>query len=523
MVGKHLDAAVPHFQQAIQLNSQAWVPYEGLARCTAAHDKWEEAISWQEKSIAVVSPKIHFMTGYLWPRVSEWAYKIGDLEKARAAAAKGFEVAPNILIAQTRIIYALHEQRKSKELVSVLEQLNSFNLEGKRTYSWLVRFFVESEGVYGEIGWACRKQGKPKLVIDALDESLKVVEQGSLEWFKVWLPYTIAYFKHTYYEMDKEAMELWEKFLELNSQQSQEVQDAYVAERTTATNTLAKLYFDAAVSEWKPDSDGKDVNARKLKSLAVAVSTSFQDDYEGFDLYRRNYPAMLWGRWLRDYRKADEMLWRKCFRTRLLEEMNALDDEDPTNDTEGLRSLAVSLFHAGDRTNAAAILAVLFIQFETPPNGKLDRQTSSEVGSTSAEKPPNTVNEEAEPDSSAISATGSTSTPSQVDDSDHLMLNIDEISGLYACEGCGGKAPEVEEIYVCELCGIFNWCNKCLVLLKDPEQRQTLPYHICNPKHDFYRAWPISKEAKYVAVHDFDHGAVVRKAWLEELRRQWWG
>ena len=60
----------------------------------------------------------------------------------------------------------------------------------------------------------------------------------------------------------------------------------------------------------------------------------------------------------------DTLDWKKCFRSRLLEQMNGLDDDDPTNDTVACKSLAISLFQAGDKRNAASIIATLFKTLE---------------------------------------------------------------------------------------------------------------------------------------------------------------
>lgn len=98
----------------------------------------------------------------------------------------------------------------------------------------------------------------------------------------------------------------------------------------------------------------------KLKQLASTTSVEPGEKGDGFALYTDGYPSLLYGRWLRDYEKSPPAVWRKCFRARILEQMNGLSDDDPTNDTAACSELAVSLFQAGDRKNAGLILAVLF-------------------------------------------------------------------------------------------------------------------------------------------------------------------
>lgn len=90
-----------------------------------------------------------------------------------------------------------------------------------------------------------------------------------------------------------------------------------------------------------------------------------------------SYPALLWGRWLRDYAGADDIAWKRCFRSRLLEQLNGLDDEDPTNDTAACANLAISLFQAGDKQNAASIIATLFMTLEDNLKDKEDKEVEN--------------------------------------------------------------------------------------------------------------------------------------------------
>ncbi len=79
-------------------------------------------------------------------------------------------------------------------------------------------------------------------------------------------------------------------------------------------------------------------------------------------------------------------------------------------------------------------------------------------------------------------------------------------------------------MWFCEICFDVNFCDECLPKLKasPPGPFPELNIHVCNPKHDFYCAWPIPEEAKYLVAESFDNGVKVRKAWLEDLRRVWW-
>lgn len=395
-------------------------------------------------------------------------------------------------------------------MISLLNWMDR-QLANDKIHSWLVRFFIETHDLFGEIGQACEKQGHPIFVLEAMDEALKVLDKmdKSLQYGKhIQLLFFIGCFCSTYYNMKEKAVALWESFLEQLSLESDDSQKMFAGQRRFTMNNLAWLYFDAAVEASHSDAGSEMASTDKLKGLAVSVATGYDQDYQGFDFYTQDYPSLLWGRWLRDYRHADEATWRKCFRVRLLEEMKSVDDDDPTNDTDGLRALAQSLIHAGDRRNAGAILAILFKSVENmvEKNRSMD-QKSPLSSSTTVHQP-----------------VISTKTGRDLIDQnpEGFPLHIDESSGNYSCDGCGLLADETAEMYFCEICLGVNWCGDCLAQLKDPEQRGWSSHGLCNPKHDFYRAWPIPEEARYCAAQSFENGVIVRKAWLEQLRKEWW-
>jgi len=585
MLGNHYEPAMTHYREAVALDSHAWVALEGLARSAGEQGQHADAIEWQEKAIDALPPEMYWVSGYLWPRITEWANELGDRDKAFESAQEGFRAEPGSNLAVTTMLHELRNRERSAEFMDALHILNSTGSPEGIPYNLLVRLFVHGEDVFWDIGWACAKEGRPTFVLDALDEALRIVNDGDREWIQLWLPYISGRVKYTFFGLEEDAVVLLEMFLKRLSQ-IESLQEAYTTERKHARNMLAQLYFDAAVQSWTKDPSTRPASADKLKQLAVEVSTGFTDDYEGFDLFRADYPAMLWGRWLRDYKRADEAKWRKCFRARLLEELNTIDDNDPTNDTAGLQSLAVSLFHAGDKTNAGAIMAILFrdksieqqeekieegsvepsgdAPVEQPDNLRNDQEPSQEIdgdpdeaqetgGDAASESPVGAPEAEqgdkleqaADPapaDSPNEQSAKSTEQPGRDPDKyrnkdgnkpehvleeerHHLKLNVEEDIGAmyYSCDNCYRDVSEATEMYACEVCSsTTNWCERCLPLLQDEEQRQTMVYHMCNPHHPFYHAWPVPEEAKHVAAASFENGVSVRREWLKNLRQDWW-
>jgi len=339
------------------------------------------------------------------------------------------------------------------------------------------------------------------------------------------------------------------------------VQKSSAKIRKIYSNRLVMLYFDAAVASRNAGPDSAQY-ATKLKGLSVVTETSADDD-DAFDFYGTGYASMLWGRWLRDYQDAEEGVWRKCFKARALEEMDMLDDNDPSNDTRGLHSLAVTLLQAGDRINAGAILAVLFKPLEDLPtqqvvedgnsdlanggNGETDEQDGdpqtpsvTDGGETNELPSERTLKSEAamlkagdmsvvSPQAPQITETRTVFGPENIDDTttqplapvtkqttSQLKLQLGN-SWMYTCDGCFRDPQDAGEMYFCEICLNRNYCGDCLPKVKE----SSLWSRQCNPNHTHYRAWPIPSDARDMAVEWVEGEAALRIEWLEKLRKEW--
>ncbi|KAL8996738.1 MAG: hypothetical protein Q9169_003808 [Polycauliona sp. 2 TL-2023] len=198
----------------------------------------------------------------------------------------------------------------------------------------------EDYTLFAEIGRAYRAEGRPQFVIEALEESLSALVAEKDPYTKIWIQALKSYVGA-----------------------SAAVQKEIDWARDDYGNLLARLCFDAAVSA-RRDGTNAWPHTKRLKQLATVTCAANTDSADAFDFFGPGYAAMLWGCWLRTYERAEESMWRKTFKVRILDELNMLDDEDPSNDMAGLHSLAITLLHLGDDEAAGAILAILFMPLE---------------------------------------------------------------------------------------------------------------------------------------------------------------
>ncbi|TLS24871.1 hypothetical protein PpBr36_08603 [Pyricularia pennisetigena] len=387
MEGCHFTEAIAHYDMAIQLSPKdAWVAMEGRARCHGSMEEYQEAIDWQRRAIGSLPEGMDNIGAFLYPRIAEWAARLGDQDASFEAAELGFNIDEYSLLAQVRYIEALWRKDDLDRLMQIFDWLHRQSTDDERGYSWFVRLLLQGDCILGELGQACRKTGQPTWVLDELGAVEEQVQKGGSKYDAsnlVWWSYNLMWFyKHWYDDCADHVMRLGEQFLDSLKLLSPELQRSWESQRSRVVNKLAELYYDKAVATWDEGRGATKATtfANKLKMLAVSVPTSTAEGFEGFDFFHKDYPALLWGRWLRDFRKADENAWKESFKVRLLEEMKSLDDEDPANDTRGMAALAVSLFHAGDRKNAAALLAILFQPLESyePEEEEEDEESDEE-------------------------------------------------------------------------------------------------------------------------------------------------
>jgi tetratricopeptide (TPR) repeat protein len=560
MEGYYYEEAITHFKEALDQDSDAWVAKEGLARCLGEQGLYNEAIEWMENATESLPSNMSWLAGYLCPRIAEWKRATGDHEGAFEAAERAYAAEGASALAQLRYLEALDASNFSDIIIQVIEELDGWEVLEK-DYSYLVRFFVLGYNAYDEIGKACRARGKPEFVLAAMDRAVTLIDQLDNESMKIWLPAQVAAFRYDYYDQVEEPMQLWETALKRIDAGDSAVQKSSAKIRKIYSNRLAVLYFDAAVAS-RNAGPGSAQYATKLKGLSVVTETSADDD-DAFDFYGTGYASMLWGRWLRDYQDAEEGVWRKCFKARALEEMDMLDDNDPSNDTRGLHSLAVTLLQAGDRINAGAILAVLFKPLEDLPtqqvveddnsdlangsNGETDEQDGdpqtlsvTDGGETNELPSERTLRSEAamfkagdmsvvSPQAPQITETRTIFGPENIDDTttqpltpvtkqttSQLKLQLGN-SWMYTCDGCFRDPQDAGEMYFCEICLNKNYCGDCLPKVKE----SSLWSRQCNPNHTHYRAWPIPSDARDMAVEWVEGEAALRIEWLEKLRKEW--
>ena len=494
--GAHTEAKA-HGIEAASQDPEAWVGMEVVARACGGLQEYRPAIGWMKRSIEAIPSNIATIAGYMWPSVYDWAILLGDETTAFEAAKTGAELNYTSLDAQVRYFKALNSRGDSQAIIYALEDLRLVTYPGKE-FNQVVNLFVNGLDVYVEIGKACRETNQPIWVLEDIETALQHLEEYGQYKSLIQDAPRAALFSYQWYDgQEGRAIKWAEAFLSRLKEQSMDFQQSLIGWQKFWTGKLAQLYFDEATRLFESEKKITPqviVLAEVFETLATQIGT----DTHGFDVYLSHYAASLWGLWLREFQKSDEGTWRRYFRSKIVEDIENLSTEEPSDNATKAHGLATTLLRAGDSRNASILFAVLFKPIENSGT-------------------PSTANENHDDDRRSDirqEHNGSNDPGSE----QSVPLRITPTDSTLECDNCQRGILEIKEFYLCEICST-RWCDACLAILRN--SRSGLRMNRCNPDHEVYRTWPIPEEARKLAVESLGDGIKLKKIWLESLRAAW--
>lgn len=487
---------------------------------------------------------------YLLPYIAEWKNTIGDNTGAYEAADRAYSTEPSNPSVQSLYLSVLDEMGAFSSLIRVLSDMHQRSCLDTQM-SHLARFFTLGINSFGEIGRAYRSEGRPQFILEDMEKALDNVLASKDTPMKIRLQGDHAVFRYQYNDETDAAMRLLEQALKTLSNAGPTVQRKYKEYGKWCGVLLARLYFDAAVSARENGTNGWPYTKR-LKQLATVTSMEDEEYADLFDFYGPGYASMLWGCWLRTYETAEEAMWKKTFKARLLDELNMLDDEDPSNDMAGLHALAITLLHLGDDDAAGAILAILFMPLKAlrqrlekearnEDNNQSQKRDHDDDGDTDNREKDDAnddkdnehgwqqeaAQQEYDPEADAIPNTSPPPHPlrrltDQVEavtaiGTTRFALALDT-TWIHQCSGpCSTSYHSYTSLYICRICLGTKFCGDCLQLVK----ANNIVPRDCSPQHSWYQAWPIPEGKAEVAAECEEGKWIIRKEWLNKLRQEW--
>ena len=373
------ERAIENFQKALELKPGGWTAMEGLAMCYGNYlCMYETAIRWMEDALCHL-PQMNDLKGSdirLRSKISDWQLLLGYNQESAAAAQTAYEESRGILYERgttsgdailriiKRCIEALFRTERYSEVTDLLFELDSTQTRHTDSSLWttfLKAHYDRSLNVllFEKIGKIAHVE-KSNALQDFMRLSIKnavKLDLGSIaEGQSAWLATQAAEWQYQYAPKPEESIELWEEIVRLVDQSNEVVQQRQAEYRIKAARYLSMMFFNAATLKYKA---GEDFSAQIKKLEDLANHKQGNKRY-----YRASYPALSFGLWLHEYAKAEEIVWRACFRPSIQRAIYLLSDEDPWNDCRAYGQLGQALLVAGDIVNASIALGITMKPYE---------------------------------------------------------------------------------------------------------------------------------------------------------------
>ena len=539
----YINAATKEFSISIKMDGQNYAALEGMAFCYEQRKDYLSAIEWEYKALAVVSNESSVEKAGLLQQISTWKSLLGDKDGAIEASHAAYLLSPQDTDTSIAYLSALEEKLEFQAILDFAAKLETLD-SAREGESMLTCLIVESWGrAHDIIGNAARRLGRIDSVEQPMRDATAAAERRkstpgllSIEFNLYQFLLSWGDFLNTYaYKMD-EAIEVYETALDRFSKKK--TSSEYWNPSESIRDRLCQLYYHKAKAAERAGIHFDDW-VLKLEGLAKASNAKDVQDASISE-----HSSLMLGLWYRLHRREQEA--KSCFRTRILNGIDTLTDDDPENDLYGYITLAVALLKAGDRENAGAAFAVTTAPLDRLKEKRRAAQKASSGDETSKEKTtkesfhstdPATLNESLtsslensdpkektrvtsdDADANAVAPddkvdTDSAEMTTQIKESDDLLTTF-----IWSCDGeCRRQVEDWQEVYFCEICTYFTcFCEVCVELAK----KGTLRFRKCDSSHTFFRVYPLSEEVRDVATVRVEGKVLPRTEWLEALRREW--
>ena len=536
----YVNAAIEEFNISINMDGQDWIAFEGMAYCYERRKDYLPAIEWNYKAMAVLPPESNVERAGMLQEISEWKFLLKDRDGAIEASHKAYSLSPRSIVASTNYLNALEQAFKFEAILEFAVKLETIDSdqEGENMLTFLI---VESWTAHEVIGNAARRLDKVDSVGQTMKSAIAAVERRKVSGESTYQQFScllnLAIFLNKYAGKIDEAIQVCETGLKRSSTRTK-----YQYWGATFKYHLCQLYYHKAKA-----AEGAGIPfdhwVSKLEALAKTSNVEgVQDTSDSED------SSLMLGLWYRLHGREQEA--KLCFRSRILDGIDTLTDDDPENDIYGYMSLASAFLKAGDRENAGAAFAFTMAPLDRLKDIRRAGQKVSDEDEASEDK---TVRV-ALPSANAATFAESSTSPNErsetkdsketsrivdndadqnADASDDSKFDMDsaELNAqiekpndlitnfLWCCDGkCGRPVEDWQELHFCEICATYtSFCDECIKLVKTG----TLPFRTCDESHTFFQVYPLSQEIQDIATVKTEGKVLPRKEWLEALRKKW--
>lgn len=586
----HNDPAIPLFIKALEMDPSLWTAQEGLSFCYENQEEWQKAIDCLKEAVAAIprekdterarkdeADALNWMsTSYI---------KLGKVDEAVDVTQKAYSLNSDDTEVQYGVINALNAAGWWDKVMEFLELLkatypNPSEEEEQEGSDEVVKQtslakLISNPPQYDLndiIITAARNVNKLDFIADAIKETIEHAKRKKNDLLVAMQRYKLAdlYLSQAEENPHKiyEGIATFEQLLTEATLAKLDGSDDYVWRVQWSTKRrLARLCFEEACNA---KDEGKPYKHYLSKLQDLAGETKDPDEE---DVYNLDGSACMLGLWYRLNGQMDKA--RACLRSSILQAIQILQDDDPSNDRGGWVDLSAALNYAGDMKNAAAVYMVTVngldklkedrrvaeeaekrAKEEAEKEGK-DRKIKENImpisevrealASGDSEKlenvapvvvpvlsDPENPDEKVKPTKPPFEASNvvpeSTTAPTQ-DDSEQPQtkpsepteeVNDDQTWANWSCDGhCmekeGRESTDWNEVWFCQNCFDTCFCDKCFAKLQSGEKT----FGKCQPRHKFMQVYPIRQDVMDICSVKEDGVIKPKQEWLEVLKKEW--
>ena len=564
-VGKHFKEAIKEYLLAISKDEGNWWAKGSLAQLYGELHYTDMALE-QCLKVAQSLPEDKAEEKFeYYCDIYDWATLIHDTKTAADAGKQLYTARPDLLGIVYLALRALDNDGQMEELRDMITKLDSTTHEGAEHSKLTELLFdyplddaigdaaelfeqVDAVRIYDDAIVTANKLGKASLA------NIVTFSKAEYLWRRKW--------------DDRQAIDLYEKLCNTFFSNDIETDPENERCRIATFRSLAEIYLDQAFQAEKSGGD-PEIAVSKLRRLAQPIE---EEDVNGEnpkvgDPSSTENPAIVLGTWF--WRKGQIEESKKWLRPKMLQAIEMLCDDTPSNDSDAFMEIGSALVRTSDEKNTMIAFAAVMVSLERQKKiydtmrSARERATTQPVlpfgsepaiGNTTVVKkldkairsdtPPSVTDPAVErdgaaesspfpPSSAAVAAAGkdqaldpaplSPSSPGCAAADDETAYTdseayVGEEVFRISCDGrCQRRCEVWTSIHACRICVDTQLCDYCYKIVKAGK----LTFRKCNPDHEFLQIYPVTPELIAAAVHRVDGKYLPNQEWLDALRKEW--
>jgi tetratricopeptide (TPR) repeat protein len=513
----YYDAAIPHFQKALELDPSLWLARSGEAQShynKATEEAYRAAIELDTITVnelnrvlpddSMPQTAIDFHLHTCLERMGHCYRLLGNHEGEVEAYKRAFSFSNRCDVCLCALFRLYRRLERHEDILELFQSLNE-PIEGVE-YTRLTESLLR-EGNYrfkysyfDAVTIAAFKLKEIPFVVRMYRNAIIVARKQHKPVQATHLELGVAEIYDHYCHDSERAARIWERIVD--TYRSTKAETEIAEAKSVASRNLAQYLLKKTMEVGR--------NSSEAERCGVVLERLAQTKSRTGITINASEATLTLGAWYKLMGRDEEA--RACFQVQIKEGIRMLSDDDPDNDWDAYWDLIFVLLAAGDDKNA---LVMIWKQFDA--YGESANEASDESGVETLEQ--NTEGIGAEVPGAENKQDEVKDTPSTDDKDEQPEPAAGTDTTSMSCDACL-RSIRPDYSAFCRYCLNIAFCPDCFSLL----QSSKLPLNVCSPKHEWLVVQPRSEEERAAVQRDklvVDGVTVSIDEWKKTLAAQW--